>query len=54
MVCLFSRRGEISMVDTAYFLDLLGDSHHGLGRFEAALEGRSRRPRRPALAAGFA
>jgi tetratricopeptide (TPR) repeat protein len=38
MVCLFSRRGEISMVDTAYFLDLLGDSHHGLGRFEAAIE----------------
>ena len=24
--------------DTAYFLDLLGDSHHGLGRHEAAIE----------------
>ena len=26
------------MVDKAYFLDLLGDSHNGLGRFEAAIE----------------
>ena len=26
------------MVDKAYFLDLLGDSHSGLGRFEAAIE----------------
>jgi tetratricopeptide (TPR) repeat protein len=24
--------------DTAYFLDLLGDSHNGLGRYEAAIE----------------
>jgi hypothetical protein len=24
--------------DKAYFLDLLGDSHHGLGRHEAAIE----------------
>jgi tetratricopeptide (TPR) repeat protein len=24
--------------DRAYFLDLLGDSHHGLGRHEAAIE----------------
>ena len=26
------------MVDKAYFLDLLGDSHNGLGRYEAAIE----------------
>ncbi|HTQ91153.1 MAG TPA: tetratricopeptide repeat protein [Streptosporangiaceae bacterium] len=26
------------MADTAYFLDLLGDSHNGLGRHEAAVE----------------
>ena len=24
--------------DRAYFLDLLGDSHHGLGRYDAAVE----------------
>jgi len=24
--------------DRAYFLDLLGDSHHGLGRYDAAIE----------------
>jgi tetratricopeptide (TPR) repeat protein len=24
--------------DRAYFLDLLGDSHYGLGRYEAAIE----------------
>ena len=26
------------MVDKAYFLDLLGDSHNGLGRYEAAID----------------
>jgi tetratricopeptide (TPR) repeat protein len=30
--------GYRQLHDKAYFLDLLGDSHHGLGRHEAAIE----------------
>jgi hypothetical protein len=54
--------------DTAYFLDLLGDSHNGLGRYEAAIEAYRQAavaarataptaragPEGPALAADFA
>ena len=30
--------GTAARHDRAYFLDLLGDSHNGLGRYEAAIE----------------
>ena len=30
--------GTAARRDRVYFLDLLGDSHHGLGRYEAAIE----------------
>jgi tetratricopeptide (TPR) repeat protein len=33
-----ARAGGRQLLDRAYFLDLLGDSHNGLGRHSAAIE----------------